>query len=528
MPSAHQLWRYAIVTSLLVSMGVASIAARNRTPWSDEGWFSSASYNLAHHGFLGTTVMESAGTNFTRIEQRTYWVMPLFLLGQALWYEFTPASIFATRWFTILWIPVALLAFYAFLKRLLPDSDAPALATCLLALSYLFIDNAGFARPDLMCCALGLTGLAVYMKLRDQNLARALFWANCLIAASGLTHPNGVYHLAALIVLVLWFDRRRLTLRLAGIALLPYVLFAAAWSLYILQDVHAFRDQLSANSSQDRWTATLNPFTILWREIRERYLVAFGLITRGIALFKVFTLLAYIGGVVGCLVIRPLRQQPSTRLLLTLLAVYFAAMCLFNQKLHYYLIHILPIYIALLAVWIFYLWTARPRLRPALCCAIGILVTLETGGILLKARQRSYVAAQRPAIDFVLAHTPPNGRIVGTAALLYELNFDTRLRDDPYLGLHSGRTPDVIVIEQLYQMLYDSWRTQRPADMQQIDHRLASYTLAYHRDGYDILLAAGDRSPGPEFRGGYKSLDGVRSQDALRCVYTQCATNGTK
>lgn len=508
-------WRWALVISLLISVAAAAIAARNRTPWSDEGWFSSAAYNLAHHGFMGTTVLESAGTGFTRIAQRTYWVMPLYLLGEALWYKLAPADIFSTRWFTILWIPAALLAFYVFLRRLLPDSPAPALAVCLLAMSFIFIDNAGFARPDLMCCALGLGGLAAYLALRERRLARALFVANALVAASGLTHPNGIFHLAALAVLVLWFDRRRLSLRLIATAVLPYLIMAAAWSLYILRDARAFADQLAANGTNGRWTATLNPIAILWTEIRERYLVAFGLITRGVALFKLFALLAYLGGVAGCLASRRLRQQESTRVLLTLLAVYFAAMCLFNQKLHYYLIHILPIYIALLAVWIVHLWTVQPRLRPVLGLAVIVLVSLETGGILLKARQRSYVAVQRPAVEFVLAHTPPDGRIVGTAALLYELRFDPRLRDDPYLGLHSGRTPDVIVVEPLYRMLYDSWQTQRPADMRQIDSRLSSYALAYRRGGYEVYLPPATGVFAQSLRGGTKKMATAHREAAI-------------
>jgi hypothetical protein len=485
---APYLWRYAMAASLLISMGVAGIAAWNRTPWSDEGWFSSAAYNLAHHGFLGTTVLEPAGTKLTRIEQRTYWVMPLYLLGQALWYKLVPANIFATRLFTILWVPVALLAFYMFLKRLVADSRVPALAVCLVALNFVFIDNAGFARPDLMCCALGLAGLAAYVTLREEHLYLAIFLANCFVAGSGLTHPNGVFHLAALAMLVLWFDRSRIGLRLLAAAGLPYVIFGAAWSLYILKDPRAFIDQMSANGTNGRWSDTLNPLAIIWKEIRERYLVGFGLITRGWALFKVFALGAYIAGVVGCLATRRLREQNSTRTLLTLLAVYFVAMCLFNQKLHYYLVHIIPFYIALLSIWIVHVWTMHRRLRPVVSCGIVILVALETGGILLKARQRSYIAVQRPAIQFVLAHTEPGDRIVGTAALVYELRFDPRLRDDPYLGLRNGRKPDVIVIEPIYRDLYKGWEPRRPADMRRIHERLSSYSLVYRNKEYDVYL----------------------------------------
>jgi len=116
-------------------------------------------------------------------------------------------------------------------------------------------------------------------------------------------------------------------------------------------------------------------------------------------------------------------------------------------------------------------------------------VAVDTGGILLKAWQRSYMAAQRPAIQFVLAHAGPGSRIVGTAALIYGLGFDARLRDDPYLGLKSGKKPDVIVVEPIYRDLYEGWQPQRPADMQHIYERLSHYTLAYRRNGYEVYLA---------------------------------------
>ncbi len=438
---------------------------------------------------MGTTVLESAGTGLTRIEQRTYWVMPLYLLGQALWYRFLPSDVFSTRAFTIVWAPAALFAFYVFLARLLPGSRAPALATCLLALSYIFIDNAGFARPDLMCCALGLSGLAGYVALRERHLKGALFLSNAFIAASGLTHPNGLFHAAGLLVVILWFDRRRLGVGAMAMGCLPYALFGLGWGWYIAQDYHAFVDQVGANGAgNERWTATLNPALILWNEIHGRYLVAFGFVTRGWALAKALTLCAYVAAAAGCAAIPGLRRQPAVRLLLALLATYFMAMSVFNQKLNYYLIHIVPFYLALLAVWVSWLWTAHPGYRRVVVAGVLLLVGVEVGGIFLRAYKRSYMATQRPAMAFLLAHTGPRDRIVGTAALIYELHFDPRLRDDPYLGLRSGREPDAIVIEPLYREFYQGWETRRPDALKQTNARLSLYKLAYRNDVYEVYL----------------------------------------
>lgn len=482
-------WRRKLFAAALFSLLVAAVAAYDRIPWSDEGWFSSASYNLARHGFLGTTVIDPTDMHLTRIDRRTYWVMPLYLLGQAFWLKLFPATFFAARSFTLLWIPVALFSFYRFLWRVTSNARASALAACLLALSFIFIDNAGFARPDLMCCALGLSGLAAYVEWREEHFYCALMVSNAFIAASGLTHPNGVFHLLGLAALVLYYDRRRLSVSALGAVALPYMVFGAAWACYIIQDYPAFVDQMRGNGTNGRWTATLNPVAILWDEIRLRYMPAFGLVTRGWALMKLLALVVYLAAIAGALFQPGFRKQPSTRLVLLLVAVYFAALTIFNQKLTYYLIHILPWYIALTALYVVWLWERSPALRPALALAMIGLVGVETGGILLKAHSRSQIVAQeQAAIEFARAHARPQDRIVATAALIYGFGFDPRLRDDPRLGTTSGQTPDIIIIEPLYRDLYDSWKVVRAGEMRAIAERLAAYRLAFDSGACQVYL----------------------------------------
>jgi hypothetical protein len=481
-----------MIAAVFISVSAVTLAARNRLPWPDEGWFSSASHNLAKHGFLGTTVLDSAGTGFTRIEQHTYWVMPLYLLGEALWYRIFPPTMFFSRAFTIVWIPFALGGFYVFLSRLLPDAATASLGVCLLGLSFVFLDSAGAARPDFLCATLGIWGLAAYLALREKSLAAALFAGNTLVAASGLTHPNGIFHLCGLVTLVLWYDRRRLSLRTLSAAAAPYLLLGSGWLIYILQDFPAFLDQIRANTvNNDRWTHAFNPFLIVWNEIRDRYVVAFGFQTRGFALAKTFALFAYLASVVGCLIDSRLRKQPSARLLLLLLAVYFCAMSVFNQKLSYYLIHIQPFYIAPLAVWCVHLWSAYSRARRSLAAALAVLVSMETAGIVMKAYQRSYTKPQRAMVQYVLANTAPRSHVVGSAAFIYEMNFDPRLCDDSYLGVKSGHTPDAIIIDRVYRDLYASLGKEHPAAVQKIKTRLAAYRLAYRNGDYEVYFPSG-------------------------------------
>lgn len=478
---------YAVLLAAILCIALAVFSAINRTPWSDEGWFSSASYNLAHHGSMGTTVLEPAGTNFTRIDKHTYWVMPLFLAGQAAWYWIFPSDLLSTRVFTVLWIPLSLGAYYVFMRRL-SGAVVAAVACIVLALTYHFIDNGGFARPDLMCMGLGVAGLAAYMAWRERNLIAAFLLANVFVALSIFTHPNGVYHAGALGALVLIYDRKRLSVSMVLAGAAPYVVLGAGWALYAMRDVEAFRDQLRANGTNGRWTATWNPIAIVVNEIRERYLPAYGFVTRGPAVLKTLPLLAYIAALAGVLASRDLRRRPDARTACILLAVYFCFMSVFNQKLSYYLIHIVPFYVAVLAIWLVWMWDRRPRLRFMLAGAVAVVLCVECAGIVLRGWQRPYAPALRPAVEFVKNRTGPNDRIAGTAALLYEFGFTDRLRDDMYLGLNSGRAPDVIVIENLYEMTYALWEQERPEDMRRIRARLAAYELVYDRAGYKVYV----------------------------------------
>ncbi len=480
-----------LICVAVLSMALAAVSAWNRTPWSDEGQFSSAAYNLAHRGFFGTTVLEPATMGLTRIQQRTYWVLPLYLLGQTLWYKVAPASLFWTRAFSILWAPLALFAFYRLLRQLFADPRVPAAATALLAFDYYFIDNAGFARPEMMCLALGFGGLAIYVSLRDRSLRAALFWGNLPLAAAALTHPNAILYMAGFVLLVAWFDLRRIrAFEIAAAA--PYVLLGSLYGLYILQDPAAWADQMRANGTNGRLAATLNPLRILRNEIVERYLVAYGFATGKAALLKSVSIVSFAAALAGIACTAALRRNGAVRLLLALLAVFFAIQSIFNQKLSYYLVHILPLYIALFAAWLVWTWERAPKLRPALATWMVLLMTVPAAGILLRARQRSYAAAEAAALQFLNTHAANARSIVGTAALIYGMHFDDRLRDDILLGARTASRPDVIVMTPLYDEAYTGWDKTRPADWRAVTGRLAEYRLVYNESGYRIYERGGD------------------------------------
>lgn len=451
--------------------------------------FSSAAHDLAVENKLGTTVLRehANGIYLPGIQERTYWVLPGFLVGQGLWYKVFPSTIFWTRVFTITWLPMLFSGVFFYLSKLFPDSrEAPWLALLLLAGNFIIIDNAGFARPEIPCGALGIAAMAAYVQWRDRHFYRALFAANFLVALSGLMHPNGIFHWIGLVMLILWLDRRRVRTAAVAVSLMPYCVLGALWLPYLLLDPEGARLQMEANSA-GRFIGSFNPLVILGDEL-FRYAQAYGLATGGINRLKLLQLILSGAAVIGCLLIDGLRRRPMVQLLLAQTGLYFLALTLFNQKLTYYLVHIVPFYVMLTAVWLGWLWENRPAFRKLIPVAVATVVLIDMGGILVKSYTRSYVATQRQTVAFILAQARPSDKIFGTASLLYEMNFDPRLTDDFTLGVDSDEMPDIVVIEQLYRQVYGQWRIAKPSEMNRITDRLSSYTLEFQRDDYEVWI----------------------------------------
>ena len=92
---------YVLTGIIVFSLLLATGAALTRRPWCDEAWFASPSYNLAHHGFMGMTILDPHGFIHTPyvqgVDRYTFWVMPGYLLLQAAWYKLVGLSVFSMR-----------------------------------------------------------------------------------------------------------------------------------------------------------------------------------------------------------------------------------------------------------------------------------------------------------------------------------------------------------------------------------------------------------------------------------------------
>jgi 4-amino-4-deoxy-L-arabinose transferase-like glycosyltransferase len=443
---------------LIVSIGafflLAFLVASAKRPWSDEGWFASPAFNLAYHGFMGTTVLYSP--HLPRIEHHTYWILPLYLVGLAGWFKIGGFGLVTMRMFSALFGAVAVGAWYVVGRSLTRDPAVAGLTAVLLGTDYLFINIGTLGRPDMMCAGLGSLALAVYLLLRERHLGKAFFWANVPLACAFLTHPNAILFAAMFAMLVWALDRRSLSVRLIAAGATPYLIGGAIWLVYIGQDPSAFLAQIAGNADrQGRFGNFLHPWNAIKTEILGRYLTAYGLGPHsaghtGPIVLKALVLVCYGLAIATCLSVASIRRRPGTKLTLAITGLVFFIQCFFNQKLSWYLAHIVPLYTVLLSIVFVALWQRRSFWRVIGAAIFAALLCVQVGGLLYLAKTNTYEHQYRPLLAF-LNQLPPDQSIYGTAAIEFGLSHPERLCDDVSLGYYNRRQPSYIVMDPIYQ-----------------------------------------------------------------------------
>lgn len=489
-------WFYpsVVVGAVVLYLALAVGSALTYRPEIDEGYFASPAVNLLTRGSMGSPVIEEAGTRLKNIGQRTYWVLPLHLLAQAGWYKLFGFSLLSMRMLSTFWGLVALLSWFFIMKALSKDRQIALLMLALLSIDYVFIVGASLGRMDLMSAALGFAGFAVYLNLRERNLHWAILLSQCCIVASGLTHPNGILHFTGLLFLTLYFDRRRIRWQHAGIAIIPYLVGGMGWGLYLLQDPSAFVAQFTSNTTTGgRMAGFKEPWMAVARELSWRYGRAFGLGPHSVGhdgpiYLKSIILLAYFIALMGVLFTRSLRKHEGYRALLWMTAIYFVMLAILDgQKETPYLLHILPLHIAMLAIWVRWCWTRR--LVPAwiMAACFVVFASIQIGGILYRMKQDTYHTLYVPAVSYLKQHAKPSDSITGTPTLGFGLGFNDQLKTDVRLGYVSGKRPEWIVVGDDYESSFKEYQAADP-QLYEYTNRLLTdeYTKVYENPAFRI------------------------------------------
>jgi 4-amino-4-deoxy-L-arabinose transferase-like glycosyltransferase len=481
---------YWWIAVAVIYLAAASGVARTKLPFCDEGYYSNPAFNLASGSSMATTVLETAGHHYRGLEHHTYWEMPLFILAEAGGFKVFGFGLFQMRGLSVVCGLAILVSCFLIVRKLL-ESDGAALLVCaLLATDSEFLTAAPVGRSDALCAALGFAALAVFLCLRERHRGWAVLASQSLTAASGMTHPNGLFYFGGLLLLTLGLDYRRLGWRHVGIATIPYLVGAAAWGAYILQDPADFWVQFWGTGSA-RLAGIGHLGYALKAEIVNRYLDTYGLALHASMLSRlhVVSLLGYAIGVAGCVLSPGLRRQRGVRLLLCLAGLVFVMMVLLEStKQDWYLIHILPWFAALLGVWVCYVWERRALPHWLLVVGLCGLFMVNLGTVIHLIRRNDYRTRYLAAANFLQSERDGKALVMGDAALGFALGFDNLL-DDTRLGYYTGKQAQFIVVESNYEGWFDRFRRSEPEVYRHIQTLLTrAYRKIYDAGSYRIYV----------------------------------------
>jgi hypothetical protein len=475
---------------LFVALTIAS--AKSERPVVDEGLFADPGTNLWQNGSMGSRLVDDR--RLKGIHQRTYWIHPLHLIAQSVWYSAVGFSLFSLRALSIFWGLVALGSWFVLARHLLTSYPSAALlGLALTAVDYHFLVGASSGRMDMMAAALGFAALAVFVTLRESHLGLAIFFSHTLTMLSGLTHPNGILHFAALVILTLHLERKRVQWQHAIYAAIPYLAGGLAWGSYILQSPSDFVAQYSANAGDgDRFRALREPWNALLMEW-ERYKQAFGMGSHsaghsGPIRLKAVILAIYVSGLLGVLGASALRRGTEPRVLLWMFAASFVLLTFIDgQKAYYYLVHLAPYYATFVALVIRNLWVKHGAAARVLAGGvIGGMLVLQAGGVAYRARNDTYTNGYLPAIQFVKQNHVPGQRVWASPAFGFDLGFNTEiLTDDGEIGYRTGLRTEFILLDQEMQANVDS---RRNSGFGRYVERLLQdeYTLVHDHLGFRV------------------------------------------
>ena len=454
----------AFLGILLLFVILAGTRIATKRPWVDEAWFTSPALDLVTHGRFGTHVLEPTGTHLslfqpgavlTGIDRHTYWIMPLYPLTLAAWGKLFGFSVFSMRVPSVFWGILLLCSVRTIVRRLGGLESAAVLATAILAVEFAFVDSGSDARMDMMCAALGFSGIASFLTLRDRSSMVAGLVGHALCAAAFFTHPNGMFASMSLLLCAWWMEPTRVSVRIAAIGAVPYAVGGIAWGAYIMQAPGDFAAQFGANSAH-RMAALLNPLRAIYDEFAVRYLLQHFYPDTGnpFVRLKVIGLFVFVGSTAALILVPKLRAHSGYRLLWSLAIVRFLTMAVgASWRLEYYLVHALPFYAAIAGIVGSWLWTQQ-ELRHRLLAAtvLGAYFAVQFAVFAhLVTEVSAYRKKYLPAVAYVRSILKPGEVVAGAGDLAFVMGFyNPQLVDDLWLGRWSGKRPAVVVVDDWY------------------------------------------------------------------------------
>jgi hypothetical protein len=290
----------------------------------------------------------------------------------------------------------------------------------------------------------------------------------------------------------MWFyDRRNIGFKELAIAAVPYVTGGILMGLYISQDFESFRAQMARNSG-GRF-GILHPVDTFMSEIRTRYIAAYGLGAHSaghdspLVRLKAIPLVAYLAGAIGFLAFRSVRTKLSYASLFGLGALHWFLLAFYeNMKFSYYLVHLVPFYAVILAIFVVHLWQQRAVPKWLIATGLAGVALVQIGGIGMKIRLNNYGNSYAPAVEYVKAHATPQDLVYASCGFGFAYGFDSHYRDDETFGYFSKEKATFIVVEEIYDGQHAYMKAALPDQYAHVQRTLDSYELVYRNAEYRV------------------------------------------
>jgi hypothetical protein len=248
------------------------------------------------------------------------------------------------------------------------------------------------------------------------------------------------------------------------LAALPYVVALLLWGLYIAQAPDLFTAQFFGNIRAGRLTNQRSILHAIISEFTERYFGYFsglgGRLPRVMSL-KILITLSYLGSVAYVLSFG--RRRTGAKTTGALVAGFGLALMFFeNLKWYIYLLHILPLFAATLALTISDLCERFPRWRVWLYGMVAGLMVFNAGVVISRIRLNEYRKTFEPVAQYVMEARRPGDLVYGDGGFAFHLGFDGALIDDFRLGYYSRRKARIIIMNGRYQDWLHSMKSEDP------------------------------------------------------------------
>lgn len=484
--------KFAIVIAILAFLALAIGSAMTNRPQIDEGMFADPARNLVENGFFGTTSLEREGSPLLRIEQRTYWVMPLFLLNAAASFEVAGVGLTQLRLVSVFWGLMLLASVYLIALQLSRDKWVATLALMIVAADYMVLETGSQGRMDMMSASLGFAAIAAYLVLRERNLLWAVLASQTIMTIDGLTHPNAIMAWIGLACIAIYFDRKRIKLVHFAVAAIPYLIGGAAFAYWVSLDPPAFMAQFVDNATMTgRMDGFHAPLTSIAREITERYPHAFGLAASssghsGPIWLKSLILVGYIAGIAGAAFIKELRSKLFPLLVPALLYSLILSI-LDGQKQTTYLIHVVPLFAIFLAATVVWVWQNMPKVRIPMAASLLAVMAISAGGMALRIKQDTKDNFYVPMTRYLNENAQYGELVMGGSELIFGLDSSVSHVADGRFAFYTHKKPEFIVTDSAVE---DSWtQSQRlfPAFYEYLPRLLnEEYSITYENPAFKV------------------------------------------